>query len=591
MLRPRFAKITIACLAGAVILAAVAGVAGRKLLHPALARWVAGEEFNRLMSKAVSSALKVEGSFGAMRLEEGFSVHTDGFTSTGWPGQAIGALNTSAATGRFNPKGILRGLWQVDLISVEKADFILRNPDDALKKLDPRPGPKPWYAFLMPSGFHCGWIECPDMSISLPLGQTPVKGEHLQVSATMIGKDFKYFGRNGLLRYPDWPVMDVDTLEVYVTREMIDVGYLYVRMPGSRQSNLLLKGRLGQHADKSINADAKIADLDLAPFLPADVARVVSGRLSGDLSYATDTSGGNAHGNGRLSVANARLHDWPYLDRLAARAHDESLRSWSFEHVSLDYNLSGNTVTVENLDIRGARQLALRGRGSWDLTTGEADASLNASRIPLGAYLPPSISGSLRGELSAQIGWAWHGTKLEEGRGGGTLSVTSASLAGFNFQKFLARFLKDERYLSLDLSRADCVWRQDRSGLQLENLEVMAAGRAGLRGKIHIAPDGKLEGTVMAGLPAESLAWLPDASGTVFPKEEDGLLWCTIEISGTEKEPKTNFTAQVLRQLEKHPAAMAELALRGLSWWLGDILDTDAAQNMRQSGRPTHRIP
>ena len=38
------------------------------------------------------------------------------------------------------------------------------------------------------------------------------------------------------------------------------------------------------------------------------------------------------------------------------------------------------------------------------------------------------------------------------------------------------------------------------------------------------------------------------------------------------KEPKNNLTPQLLHQLEKHPIAMAELAMRGLSWWLGDLL-------------------
>lgn len=591
MLRSRIAKIAAASLVAAALVLATAGVANRQFLRPALARWVAGDEFNRLLSHAVSSALKVEGKFGALRLEEGFSVHADGFTSAGWPGQAIGVLDTRGATGRFNPRGILRRLWEVDLINVDKADFVLRNPDDALKKLDPHPGPRPWYAFLMPSGFHCGWIECPDMNISLPLGQTPVKGEHLHVGATMIGKDFKYFGRNGLLRYEDWPTMDVDALEVYVTRQMIDIGYLYVRMPGSPHGNLRLAGRLGQHADKSINANAEITDLEIAPFLPADIANIFSGKLSGELAYATDTTGRNAHGTGRLAIANARLHDWPYLDRLAARARDESLRSWNFEQVSLDYKLSGNTVTVENLRVRGPRQLTLHGRGSWEMSTGEATASLNVGGIPLGAYLPPSISGSVRGDLSAQVDWAWRGTKLGEGRGGGTLSLANTTLAGFTFQKFLARFFKDDRYLSLSLSRANCSWKQDHTGLYLDNLDVIASGRAGLRGNVHIAPDGKLGGTLLAGLPDESLSWLPDATGTVFAKQEDGLHWCTVEISGTEADPKTNLTAQVLRQLEKHPVAMAELAMRGLSWWIGDMLDTGAAQDMHPSGHSTPRTP
>jgi hypothetical protein len=31
-----------------------------------------------------------------------------------------------------------------------------------------------------------------------------------------------------------------------------------------------------------------------------------------------------------------------------------------------------------------------------------------------------------------------------------------------------------------------------------------------------------------------------------------------------------DFTAQVMHQLEKHPIALAELVMRGISWWIGD---------------------
>jgi hypothetical protein len=99
-----------------------------------------------------------------------------------------------------------------------------------------------------------------------------------------------------------------------------------------------------------------------------------------------------------------------------------------------------------------------------------------------------------------------------------------------------------------------------------------------LRGSIHVAPDGKLSGTILAGLPESALKWLPEATTTVFPRSEDGLHWCSIEVSGTEHKPETDFTAQVLRQLEKHPIALAELAVRGISWWLGDILHTEPAE-------------
>jgi hypothetical protein len=99
-----------------------------------------------------------------------------------------------------------------------------------------------------------------------------------------------------------------------------------------------------------------------------------------------------------------------------------------------------------------------------------------------------------------------------------------------------------------------------------------------LRGSLHITPDGALAGTILAGLPESSLKWLPDATKTVFARSEDGLHWCSINVSGTEHKPETDFTAQVLRQLEKHPIALAELAARGISWWLGDILHTKDAE-------------
>ncbi|MBU3666314.1 MAG: hypothetical protein FGM15_10640 [Chthoniobacterales bacterium] len=590
MLRSRAGKFAFIALVSLLFAAVALPLAGRHLILPALADWVAGKEFHRILSGAVSSALKVDGKFGKLQLEEGFSVRTDGFTSTGWPGQAIGALDTGPATGRFDPRGILRGAWQVDLISVANAKFVLRTPDDALKALDPQPGPKPWYAALMPSQFHCGWIECPDMKIELPVGQTRITGERIHVGATMIGKNFKYFGKNGALRYPGFPDLDVDSLEVYVTREAIEVGYLYLRVPGSARSNIRLSGRLGQHADKSIAAQADITDLNIGMLLPTEISEVMSGRLSGKLSYDTDTTGGNTHSTGKLSVTGAKLHDWSYLDNLAERADDPALRHFEFDNVSLDYELADGIAAVKNLLVRGANGFALHGRATWNIATRDATASVAVSRIPLSAYLPSSLAGGVNGELSAQADWAWHGTKLGHGRGGGTVSVDGGQLDGFAFQKFLARFLKDETYLDLDLTKAQCAWKQDREGLCIEKLDVLSAGRAGLRGSVRVTTDGRLSGALLVGLPVESLAWLPDATSTVFSKQEDGLYWCSVAITGTEEKPVTDFTAQVLRQLEKHPAAMAELAVRGLSWWLGDVFETRAAREPDRKRNPRERI-
>jgi hypothetical protein len=561
-----------------VLLAGAGAVAAWHFLPGILSRWVAGPAFSRMISQSVSHALKVEGQFGPFTSQPDLSVTAENFTSKGWPGQAIGSLDTGRTRGWFDPWGILRGEWRVPRIDIEHADFRVVAPDNKLKSEDPVIPPKPWYAFLMPSQFICGWIECPDMSIELPLGPQSVRGEKLHIGATMIGKNFKYFGKGGRVVYPEYPVMDVDALEVYVTREVIDIGYLYLREPNSPRSNLQLAVRLGQHADKSIKASAKIDRLNIVPFLPADVAKVLSGNLSGTLEYATDTSGKNITGGGKVSLADGALRDWAYLEHLAARSGNPAFKHLLINEASVAYALDGDVIRVSNLELRAADRITASGRGSWDTQTSAATLALEVGGVPLGAYLPPNIAGSLRGAIGGTVEWSWRGTDIAKGTGGGTLYLQETKLSGFRFQAFLDRFFKNRAYAEIDLSKSGCQWRQDHTGLYLENINVLAPGQAGLRGSLHIKPDGTISGTILAGLPESSLQWLPDATKTVFARSEDGLHWCSINVSGTEHKPETDFTAQVLRQLEKHPIALAELAVRGISWWLGDILHTKAAE-------------
>ena len=566
-------KILIIALAVALMACAMV-FAARHYLPPMLAQWVAGPDFNRMMSQAVGHALKVDGKFGPMSLGPDLLVTTEGFTSTGWPGQAIGGLNTTRATGWFNPWGIFRGRWQIDRIDIAQADFGIVAPNDALKKDDPVIPPKPWYAFVMPSEFHCGWIDCPDMTISLPVGQSVVRGKQIHLGATTIGRNFKYYGRGGVLEFEGYPHLAIDAMEVYVTREVIDIGYLYLREPNSPQSNLRIACRLGQHADKSIRADVEVTSLDLGSFLPADIARILSGKVSGTLQYATDTAGGNATGGGSLRVDDGALANWDYLDGLAAKANDPALSRLDLERVSLDYSLAGDTFHVTNLVVSGREQIDLRGSGSWNMKTDTASISLGVSRVPLRAYLPAKIGEGLSGELSGNVDWSWQGTHVIAGHGGGTLQLEGAVLRDFEFQKFISRFLKNQSYDDLVLQRASLRWAQDNKGLRIDQIDALAPDRAGLRGAVAIDSAGNLSGTVFAGLPESSLAWLPDATKTVFSEQKDGLFWAAVKISGTEKKPENNLTAQILAQLEKHPVALAELAVRGLSWWIGDELGT-----------------
>jgi hypothetical protein len=333
---------------------------------------------------------------------------------------------------------------------------------------------------------------------------------------------------------------------------------------------------MGQHADKSIATDAEISGLNITPFLPGELASILRGKLSGRLTYRTDAAGKAATGEGSLRLEEASLGNWDYLYGLAKRAANPSLGEARFRDVSLGYTLADGVFSVHDLTVLGKEQFELRGSGQWEIPTSQARAKLSVKRIPVEAYLPESLVGNIRGgELGGDVEWSWRATDIAQGRGAGSLSLTGSLLKDFQFQHFLARFFKSTAYDEITVASARTGWKQTPGGLLLHDLDVLAPGQAGLRGWAHAAPDGTLTGTILAGLPAEALTWLPDATTTVFPLEKDGLHWCTIELSGTVEKPENNFTSQAMKQLRRHPVALSRLALRGLSWWLGDILKKD----------------
>ena len=77
---------------------------------------------------------------------------------------------------------------------------------------------------------------------------------------------------------------------------------------------------------------------------------------------------------------------------------------------------------------------------------------------------------------------------------------------------------------------------------------------------------GELSGALQIGLRPVYLKSFMGLAGPVFKREDDGLRWAQIKVSGTSKKPKQDLSTQLLAQLHKHP-----LALFGLSGKITEI--------------------
>jgi hypothetical protein len=537
---------------------------------------VAGEGFRRMLSREVSKSIKVEGEFQPMRLEEGWTVATGGFASTGWPGEAIGVLDAEGVRARFAPTGVLRRLWEVDLLTIERGRFVLREHDDALKR-HPVAGKPPWYAVVMPTRFFCRWIECPRAEVEFPFaGGRGVLGD-VRIGALMVGRNFKYYIEGGRLDFPLLPVMDVDALEIYVTREEVDIGYAWLREAGG-PGTLFLRGRIGQRGDKGIDAEAGFEALPIERLLPEGLRGRLDGRLGGNLTYGSDRSGGNPASAGEVRLAGGVLRDWGDAGKFERLVDPRVFEDLAFRDFGFRYDLRDGVFRVEDLVCEVDGLLRLDGGVVYreDGRTVGFDAAIGG--VVLGDWLEAGLRERLGGTLGGEVRWTGSAANLLKGTGGGTLRLDGGWLRGFRFQDFLCRFLKDDGYGNLALAEASLDWEADGGGVVVRKIDVVAKGLAGLRGGVRVDADGGLGGEVLVGLPASSLEWLPRARETVFARQEDGLWWATVTLGGTIHEPRNDFTRQVMAELRKHPLAMAGLAARGLSWWLGDMMRKPAGQ-------------
>lgn len=91
---------------------------------------------------------------------------------------------------------------------------------------------------------------------------------------------------------------------------------------------------------------------------------------------------------------------------------------------------------------------------------------------------------------------------------------------------------------------------------KISELRLEKKGHFAIRGDIEVI-DRILTGTLEVGLPTELLLNQEEhgALKRVFNRQEDGFLWCTVELSGQPSKPLDNFASQYQRALEQESAS------------------------------------
>jgi len=380
-------------------------------VYPQLQGWVASDGFQDMLSHQVSRALKVHGSFGNIELQPNFEAKTPSWQSQGRAGEAIDRLDVYGVRARFDPLGVFQGMWKLNWVRIERGRFSLRMPEDSLKE-PLAGGPRPWYSFLMPQRFYCGEITTPQAEVYFPFRETQGKLSDIHLRAEMIGRDFKYFCRDGRLDFPFLPPMAVEELVVFVTREKADIEKAELRGWQGDPASASIQARIGMRDDQSISANAVVEHMPLEPCLPPELAGRVAGRVSGQIDWKSD--GPAIHAHGSVEVTDGLLDGWKWLEDSTRFTGQEQFQALVIQKFGCDFELLDKSISTDAFSLTANEQLQLRGSGSYDWENDWADLDLQIDQIGINGLLPEAWKANVDATARGKLSWKGSTRNLED---------------------------------------------------------------------------------------------------------------------------------------------------------------------------------
>jgi len=384
--------------------------------------WAAKESFRGMLSREVSRSMKVEGRFAPLELRD-WRVRTASFESIGMPGEAIGGLWIYGIEGEFDPRGVIDRAWRVNWIRADRGRIVLRMPDDSKKLVLPKGRPPPWAAF-MPDHFECGPIHARDVVLEFPFHGRAATVSNMAVTATLVGRDFKYHGTNGVLDCPLLPPLRVEEMDIFVTRPMIDIiDSRFRALDPADPARARAKLRMGMRDDKSVRADITAERLPFDQAMPERLRGRVTGRASGRFQWENDPSGGAIHSDGTLRLSSVRIANIPFLDELARVHENPDLKSFDFKEFACDFLLERDVFRARNVRLESERKLRLAGDVTYDLKGQVGEVEVDLLEVPVTTWLPAEIKPRVSAAAWGRLLWRGRPDQIEGSTAEGYLQI------------------------------------------------------------------------------------------------------------------------------------------------------------------------
>ena len=395
------------------------------------------------------------------------------------------------------------------------------------------------------------------------------EGEMSLAGATI--DDLSVFKQLALLHgNPDLQNFTFDTLSV---KFHLQNGIFTAKLAASSLGKFLLTGTVTYELKTKIAVlELAFTDLPLKIWLPTEFKPRDSGvgtatlQWRGRLDTIKDSSGSVS-----LNLDGAHIIDPVLLRKFLAtkglRAPDEIY----FKTAQLDFTYQDQTFQLTRAQIDAPGVLSLHASGKITTPYDALDADMTWQGLVLQKWLPPELARQVTGDLNGHAKFFVKQWKYKDGSYAGNVELVRGQLLYTSVQSIFARFVNDPRLLQIPLTRAVFSWNWDNGGIVLSGIDLRGGKDIGVQGQVTANQAGELSGVLWVGIGPVYLKALMGLGDDVFTRDQAGLKWARVTISGTTKKPKQDLSSQLLAQLGTHPLALFGLSGKLGSWYVGNL--------------------
>ncbi len=336
--------------------------------------WIDGylrsEDFRRFVSGATARTLKADGEFAPLHFT-GMNIYSDGFKARGSDASAFSSMAIDQIRADLSLRRWRERVWQVDHVDVQRVEVHLDGSRITLAEAAPG---ETTHLPAVGIGWLPNRVEIANASVrdvNLIWGDA-VSGagslRKLNVVANQTDGAWTIDGKSGRIEHGKMPAVDLVSTRLLYREPSLFVQSAEFRQGATGSLNVEGEVRFGDQID----LHAKLADIDLAPFLNDDWRLRLHGKIAGAVRVQRAMPSEKPPViSGSLHLNSGQIEALPVLNEIADFTMLQRYRRLTLNKASADFQQENGTLRATNFIMESDG--LMRVEGAFTVTKGIID--------------------------------------------------------------------------------------------------------------------------------------------------------------------------------------------------------------------------